>query len=479
MFWKRDDSQTLTELGPLGEGGMCRVIRMREEPLVREVALKVLKPELMKVNEAVESFISEAQITAQLDHPNVPPVYAVNPDKKRGTSFTMKVLEGSTFQQMLDQMAKSMSVEQLLSALEVMIRVCDAVAFAHAKGIIHCDLKPANVMVGAHAQIYVVDWGLARRKSELPTKEKDDGRAVGTPAYMAPEQALGQNYLLDDRTDVFALGALLFRILTGRAPYVAPTAEAALELAKRAAVPAVESVAGPGRPLPPRLLAICKRALAPLKESRYQSVTELRQDLEEFIHGTARLPEKVFQAGEVIIKEGDSGDCAYIILDGHCQVTRTIAGKRQNLRLMGPGEMFGEAAVLTDQLRLATVTAIMETRLAVVQRSLLEDEMQRASLTSLAIRAVATIFLDLNGQTAALLVDQATNKAWESVLYEVMLAGRAEPGNVRSIPWASTLAKVAAETRVDAETVSKRVLKQAGVRLEGDRLMVSLNRDVS
>lgn len=484
MFWKKDDPNALnqpippgwdiTELGLLGQGGMSRVFRVRDENLGREVALKVLKPDLLKDDDAVATFVDEARITAQLDHPNVPPLYALSADKKRSTCFTMKVLEGSTFQQMLEK-NKNGGVEALFAALEVMIRVCDAVSFAHARGIIHCDLKPGNVMVGEHGQIYVVDWGLARRKAELPKEGDDDNRAVGTPAYMAPEQARGHNHLIDERTDVFLLGGMLYRVLVGKPPYVAPTAEDTLELARKVTIPPPEVVAAPGRPMPPRLVALCRKALATEKGERFQTVAELRKELEEFIHGTARLPEQTFQPGDVIVKEGDPGDCAYIILDGHCQVTRMVAGKKENLRLLGPGEMFGEAAVLTNNVRLASVTALMETRVAVVQRSFLQDEMERTSLISLAIRAVASAFVDLNGQTAALLQDQAVSRAWELVLREVALMGRAEADGARSIPWSVTLARVAQESGVSAEALMKRASRQKGVRVDDlqDRLVLS------
>ncbi|MBE2251629.1 MAG: protein kinase [Myxococcus sp.] len=484
MFWNKNDPNALnqpappgwdiTDLGLLGKGGMSQVYRVRDETLGREVALKVLRPELMKDDDALATFVDEARITAQLDHPNVPPVYALSADKKRSTCFTMKVLEGSTFQQMLEK-NKHGGIEALFAALEVMIRVCDAVSFAHSKGIIHCDLKPANVMVGDHGQIYVVDWGLARRKDQLPKEGEDDGRAVGTPAYMAPEQARGANHLIDERTDVFLLGGMVYRLLVGKPPYVAATAEETLELARAATFPAPEVVAPPGRPMPPRLSSICRKALAPEKAQRFQTVAELRRELEEFIHGTARLPEQTFQPGDVIVKEGDPGDCAYIILDGHCQVTRMVAGKKENLRLLGPGEMFGEAAVLTNNPRLATVSALMETRVTVVERSYLQDEMERTSLISLAIRAVASSFLDLNGQTAALLSEQAVSKAWALVLQELALMGRVEADGGRSIPWTTTLARVAQESGVEAEALQKRALRQPGVRIDDlqNRLVLS------
>src|SRR6185436_2391987 len=149
--------------------------------------------------------------------------------------FTMKVLEGRSLQEILLDPANA-TQEGMFKALEVLVRVCDAVAFAHTRGIFHCDLKPQNIMVAEHGQIYVVDWGLARRKKDLPTQEKDDEGAIGTPAYMAPEQARGWNYAIDERTDVFTLGGILYRILAGRPPFVAKTAEETLNLAEKGTV---------------------------------------------------------------------------------------------------------------------------------------------------------------------------------------------------------------------------------------------------
>src|SRR3954468_7028312 len=147
---KADDPSQLTQpipagwkiadLGLLGSGGMSRVYRVRDDELERQVALKVLRPELTKEDESLDRFIDEAKITAQLDHPNIPPVYALSSDRKRTTCFTMKVLEGRSLQEMLLDPATH-NMQGMFAALEVLVRVCDAVAFAHTRGIYHCDLK--------------------------------------------------------------------------------------------------------------------------------------------------------------------------------------------------------------------------------------------------------------------------------------------------------------------------------------------------
>ncbi|MBL9037949.1 MAG: protein kinase [Archangium sp.] len=476
-----DDGSTMTQptppgwkivdLGLLGQGGMSRVYRVRDETLQREAALKVLRPELITEDDAVERFIDEAKITAQLDHPNIPPVYALAAEKKKSTCFTMKVLEGMSLQDMLKRaVAEGRNV--LFPALEVLVRVCDAVAFAHSRGIVHCDLKPQNIMVGEHGQIYLVDWGLAKRLKDL---DEADTSVHGTPAYMAPEQARGLNAQIDQRTDIFALGGILFRILTGRPPYLGQSADDTRTLAEQAKLTPPEQAAPPGTMLPRRLVTIAMRALSPEADQRYQTVAEFKGDVEDFIKGTARLPEKKFQAGEHIIREGDVGDCAYVILDGHCQASKKVAGKTQLLRLLGPGEMFGEAAVLTGSPRLASVVAMMETTVAVVDRSYLQEEMERTSLIALAIRAVATIFVDLDSQTTALLQEQSNVKSVEHALTELALYGKPGTGESKWVPWNATLMRITQRTGLTADVVKDRISRQPGLEIDArlDRLVLT------
>ncbi len=463
---------SLVDLGLLGAGGMSRVYRVRDEALDREVAFKVLRPELLKDDSAIDRFIEEARITAQLDHPNVPAVFALSMDRKKSTCFTMKVLGGLSLQQVLEQNERE-GVDGLFAALDVLVRVCDAMSFAHSKGVLHLDLKPHNVMVGEYGQIYVVDWGLARRKAELPTKDKDDGAMHGTPAYMSPEQARGQNYALDERSDVFALGGMLYRILAGRPPTLGRSADETRELAARGQVtPPDRTAKRNGQQMPRRLIAICMKALSEKPEDRYQTAAELKRELEEFIRGTAQLPRLTFEAGQAIVTEGETGDAAYVILDGHCQASRVVAGKKQTLRLMGPGEMFGETAVLTGAPRSATVTALMDTTVAVVDALYLQEEMERTSFMALAIRTVASTFLDLNGQTAALLEEQRLSKVVDAALRHLALLGVDAPGGVRRTPWAALLKKLATTSGLPEDTITDRIRRQPGMDLEGDQLVL-------
>ena len=202
---KADDPNQLTQpippgwkmvdLGLLGSGGMSRVYRVRDESLGREVAFKVLRPELLEGRRGARPLRRRGEASPRSSTTRTSRRSTRSPsDKKRSTCFTMKVLEGRSLQEMLLDPSRREAIDGLFPALEVLVRVCDAVAFAHSRGICHCDLKPQNVMVAEHGQIYVVDWGLARRKANLPAEGDDDDGAIGTPAYMAPEQARGQNH---------------------------------------------------------------------------------------------------------------------------------------------------------------------------------------------------------------------------------------------------------------------------------------------
>ena len=229
----------LANMTTIGVGGIGTVFSAHEPVLNRELAIKVLRPAYRDQLHFVSDFIREARITAQIDHPNVIPVHRLGVFDDAGAYFTMKRVEGVTLSQILREMREG-SVERRRRysrsrLLEIFISVCNGVAFAHSKGIIHRDLKPANIMVGDYGEVFIVDWGLAlyreendnsraRRKIELgelpdstvqPAEtDGDRNKLSGTPAYMAPEQLTGREETLDEQTDVYALGAILYSILT-------------------------------------------------------------------------------------------------------------------------------------------------------------------------------------------------------------------------------------------------------------------------
>jgi serine/threonine-protein kinase len=395
-----------TDAERIGRGGMGSIYSVQERTLFREVAMKVQHGgdegedgELARLR-----FIEEAQINGQLEHPNIVPVYELGQDDDGVCYFTIKRVRCRTLGEMLRDERVPENRDALYDVLEVLQRVCDALSFAHSRGVIHRDLKPSNIMVGDHGQVYLMDWGIALvldadvEHEHGPVQVGPDahdtaaeGTVIGTLRYMAPEQASGQIAEVDTRSDVFALGAILYRVLTGRPPYAADEQERTLKDAQTCTFPAVESLTDRAH-LPPGLSRLVARAMSYEPAERFQSVKELKDALEEVRRGRWRFPTVSFQAGETILREGEHGAEAYIIGSGRCRVFRMSDGERQVLRDIGPGEVFGETAVFTNQPRSAFVEALDDVVLWVVSGQVLTDELGLDSWRGSFVRSVGERF---------------------------------------------------------------------------------------
>ena len=244
----------------IGEGGMGSVYVARDRELDRDVALKVLRDSAPTVDER-ERLIREARILASLEHPGIVPIHDVGTLPDGRLFYVMKRIRGERF----DNFVRGPhSRTELLRAF---LQVCDALAFAHAAGVIHRDLKPQNVMLGSFGEVLVLDWGVAKasRRSSARAIEAEAGTAAGTPGYMAPEQMHGD---ADERADVYGLGGLLFFLLTGKHP--TPVPETAEQWAREATIPAA-------------LRAICERARTPDPAARYQTVASMAADVANYL----------------------------------------------------------------------------------------------------------------------------------------------------------------------------------------------------
>lgn len=279
-------------LAELGQGGMGKVLLARDKLLLRTIALKVLRegaPQIM-----TSRFVGEACITAQLDHPNIISVHALERTREGQPAFTMKVVNGRTLGEILwDARVKSRRREPLLpeetleGRLEIFIKICEGIAYAHERGVLHRDLKPENLMVGAFGEVTIMDWGIAeilRRvegSDEMSTvvRPSEEGRAVGTPQYMSPEQARGLP--LTPLSDQYSLGLVLQEILTLE-PAIStenPT-EALLRAASGERAPVRHAH---GRRLPKDMVAIVHKCCAQLPNRRYPDVLALADDVRRFL----------------------------------------------------------------------------------------------------------------------------------------------------------------------------------------------------
>lgn len=302
----------------VGEGAMGQVFLAKDEDLLRKVAYKRLH-ETVGVNpEVVARFLREAQITAQLEHPNVVPIYDLE-KTDLGWAYAMKLVFGKTFKELIQNAREAYDHNrlpdeeyQLTTLLEHFLKVCEALEFAHQKGVLHRDLKPANIMVGRYREVYVMDWGIARligpqgeentnqnNQVALSALENGDengfdqthtGQILGTPRYLSPEQAAGKNDQLDGRSDLLTLGLILYELAFLKPAYHARDLTSLLKtVLKTETAPMV-----PYHKLCPvarELIAIIHKATARRKEDRYQSVKELAEDLRRYLRGQSVLAE--------------------------------------------------------------------------------------------------------------------------------------------------------------------------------------------
>ena len=382
--------------GEVGRGGMAEVHRVFDPGLGREVAAKTVMESLPRRAELAGSLIHEAQITAQLEHPFIIPVHARGRNRNGTPFFTMKLVDGVTLSRWVQKAGGGSHAlgcpqgARLAEILELFLKVCDAVAFAHEAGVLHRDIKPGNIMVGRFGQVYLMDWGVALRVDEQV------GRAVmGTPTFMSPEQARGEK--LDGRSDQFSLGAVLYFLLAGRPAYPKCPVGELLALV-RAGTP-IDLARVPLAPPPPTaLLNIVRRAMHPIVTQRFPTVGDLSEAIRAFLRSGHHLPEHVFARGERVITEGEPGATAYVILEGQAEAYRVRDGERHVIRLLGPGEVFGELAVLLEGERVASVDALTELRVQVVSREVLESGLGMQSWVGVFVRALATRFAEREGR---------------------------------------------------------------------------------
>jgi serine/threonine protein kinase len=278
----------------IGQGGMGTVYFAEDLALGRPVAMKVLRDSRVGAG-AMERMVREARIIAGLEHPGIVPVHDVGRLADGRVFYVMKRINGRRLDEYFDESA---AISQRLRVFE---RVCEAVAFAHAHGVIHRDLKPQNVMVGRFGEVLVLDWGVAKlardaREDPLPgngllAAATDPGGGtpriepltaygtiLGTPAYMPPEQARGELDRIDQRSDVYSLGGILYFLLTGDAPRAVTSSQAAAAI-----TPPRQRNRGVAR----RLQSICLKALASSPDDRFGSAAELAADVSRFLNGQA------------------------------------------------------------------------------------------------------------------------------------------------------------------------------------------------
>ena len=296
-------------------GGMGRILHAHDRNIDRPVAMKLLIRGAHEQMGLQLRFTEEAQITGQLQHPNIVPVYDVGTLDDDQIYFTMKLVRGRTLREVLRELragdaevVRIFNRTRLLTSLQ---QVCMGLAYAHSRGVIHRDLKPSNIMFGDYGEVLIMDWGLAKivksdrggvgdqkvksHREALSYWATRHGEVIGTPGYMPPELALGLLDEVDERSDVYSVGALLYECLTLRAPYTGKDAKAILrKLLREPVVPPRERA--PDRDVPVDLEEICLRCLSKEREHRYPTTLALHAELEGFLAGQREKERRVEDA---------------------------------------------------------------------------------------------------------------------------------------------------------------------------------------
>ena len=274
---------------------MGEIARAVDLTLEREVAVKSLLSKHMNRPDSVARFLLEAKVTAQLQHPNIPAVYELGKTAEGNPYFTMALVEGETLSEIVDRLkrgdAETHRNFSIARRVQIIQGVCDAIHYAHSRGYLHRDLKPDNIMIGSFGEVQVVDWGFVRRMAS----EGEDalkpgltrvGTVVGSPAYAAPEQIAGDSEILDARTDVYGLGALLYEFTTLHPPHQAKSVRELMLSVMTRSPPRADSYHHEiqGR-VPTDLSEVISIAMAPVPDERMASAQELKAHLQQVLEG--------------------------------------------------------------------------------------------------------------------------------------------------------------------------------------------------
>jgi serine/threonine-protein kinase len=379
-----DPARRYVRVGTLGTGGAGEVFAVEDRLLKRKMAVKRLSNR--PTTDLTSAFLREARLLCALEHPTVTPVYAFGIDPSGRPLISMKRVDGETLSAWISREGPVRAGSALGALLDMASQLCDGLAAAHARGWVHADLKPGNLMRGPHGELTVLDWGNALPSSRWGTPL---GQLCGTVGYLSPEQATDGG--LGPHTDVYGVGACLFAALTRRPLFTGSATQIVGRLAN-----------GDGATVPPEvgpepLRELVQACLAIDPADRPASAAALRARLDRVRRGAWDLPRQAVREGDTVITEGDSGDTAYLLIEGRLEVLQEGRGK---VRELGPDDVFGEMAPLRGGRRTSTVRAVEPATLAVLSGEALRRGLAHSGLPGRFVGALVERLIQLEADRA-------------------------------------------------------------------------------
>ncbi|BBM86770.1 serine/threonine-protein kinase [Candidatus Uabimicrobium amorphum] len=324
----------------IARGGMGVILKGKQNSLRREIAIKRLHDQDDETNK--KKFVMEARVTAFLDHPNIIPIHELGMDTEGNPLLTMKLVRGKSWRQLLkDEKQQIGTPDHIQKHLEILLRVSDALAYAHSKKIIHNDLKPANIMVGEFGEVFLMDWGIAvslDKSENAPTLHKTAiDTPMGTPNYMSPELSNGEGKKIGPWTDVYLLGGILYYVLMGKAPHHSNTIWESIRLSSEGHIPEIDDR------IPEELRNICYKTLQKDPEDRYRSMEELQDAIHKFLNhwesiNITKEAQEFLDIAHDVLKELTNGknnleEVRKKIPNPYCPISRALFGFNEALRI--------------------------------------------------------------------------------------------------------------------------------------------------
>jgi serine/threonine-protein kinase len=400
--FKRKDRYRI--LGCLKKGTIADFWSAFDNDLCRIVILKNLKNEFLNNLQTVRAFINETKLISYLDHPGITTIYDTFINDQGEPCYAMKMLDGAY----LSEDMKLKSRGQLLS---IFGKLCETLAHVHDKGVIHLGIRPDNIMIGLYGEVQILDWSCAKLYNPKPYCEFlklvvdpppapiDDGDAqkVSLSAYTAPELTQDTPDALEPSSDIFSLGIILYQMMTGHVPFTASTPEE-LAMQIRTLVPPAMHQLNPE--IPWKLAQICARMIEKDPFARYHGFHDVLLDLDRFQNSGQAFSISVYNAGDIIFREGEQGNYAFTVMSGQVEVSKNIDGVQTVLAILGKDEIVGELAIFAGQPRTATVRALeSNTVIRVMDGENVEQELQKLSpWVGKMITGLSQRFINLNDQ---------------------------------------------------------------------------------